>query len=201
MTKRETRETRRKEILDAAFRCFSKRGYHDTKVDDIMKESNLSKGAIYWYFKGKRDIFISLIEDHLHEEELVWENLLDEHGIGPALLIESGYAFLRSHFENEKMESLFVEFVAESYRDQEIMKRLQKFFDGWIKKVKGVFKIAIQKGIIKDVDPEYLSVAVFALMKGLVEMRTMYSKKIDFEKVWHTVSHGLLEGIKKGGGQ
>lgn len=201
MTKRKPKEMRKKEILEASFRCFSKKGYHNTKIDDIIKESHLSKGAIYWYFKGKRDIFVSLIEQHLQEEQQIWQELLQEHGVGPTLLLKSGYAFLESHFENEKMIPLFVELVSESFRDKEIKERLQNFFDGWIKKIKEVFEIAIQKGMIKDFDAEDLSIGVFALIKGLVEMRTMYGKKLNYEKVWNTFSRGLLEGIKKGGNQ
>lgn len=47
MTRRKSEEIRREEILEAALKCFSKRGYHDTRMDDIINESGLSKGAIY----------------------------------------------------------------------------------------------------------------------------------------------------------
>lgn len=199
MTKKEPREMRRREILQASLQCFSKKGYSDTTLEDIIEESGLSKGAIYWHFKGKRDIFISLMEEHLKEEERVWQQLLEEHGVGPMLLMKSGYAFLESHFKDEKLVPIFAELLSESYRDKKIMKRLQKFFDGWIEKIKEVFEIAIDRGAIKDFDPQDLSIGVFALIKGLVEMRTMYGKKVDFEKVWNTISRGLLEGIKEGG--
>jgi AcrR family transcriptional regulator len=73
MTKRKPEEVRRKEILDAALRCFSNKGYHETRIDDIVKESGLTKGAIYWYFKGKRELFVALIEQHLKEDKALWK--------------------------------------------------------------------------------------------------------------------------------
>lgn len=49
-------------ILDAAVKIFSRKGYHETKVDDIVEESDTSKGAVYFYFPGKQQIFLALID-------------------------------------------------------------------------------------------------------------------------------------------
>lgn len=53
---------RRERILDAAFRQFSTRGYHDTAVDDIAVSSETSKGGIYFHFPTKESIFRELME-------------------------------------------------------------------------------------------------------------------------------------------
>lgn len=49
-------------ILDAAIKIFSRKGYHETKVDDIVEESETSKGSVYFYFPGKQQIFLALID-------------------------------------------------------------------------------------------------------------------------------------------
>ena len=49
-------ESRRQLILKAAIRCFSKKGFSDTTIQDIRRESGLSHGAIYRYFQSKEDI-------------------------------------------------------------------------------------------------------------------------------------------------
>jgi AcrR family transcriptional regulator len=54
-----THETRTR-ILEAAVKVFATKGYHDTKVDDIVNESNTSKGSFYFYFPSKQDIFLAL---------------------------------------------------------------------------------------------------------------------------------------------
>ena len=43
-------EERRGQIIEAALACFTRKGYANTTIDDIVAESGLSKGAIYWYF-------------------------------------------------------------------------------------------------------------------------------------------------------
>lgn len=53
----------RKRILDAAIRVFAHKGFHDTRVDEIVEESGSSKGAVYFYFPGKQQIFLALIDE------------------------------------------------------------------------------------------------------------------------------------------
>ncbi|WP_162451747.1 TetR/AcrR family transcriptional regulator [Phytoactinopolyspora mesophila] len=47
---------RRQQILEAAWRCFARNGFHGTSMQDIFEESGLSAGAIYRYFPGKIDL-------------------------------------------------------------------------------------------------------------------------------------------------
>jgi len=56
-----TQETRDR-ILEAAVKVFASKGYHDTKVDDIVRDSNTSKGSFYFYFPSKQDIFLALVD-------------------------------------------------------------------------------------------------------------------------------------------
>ena len=49
-------EDRRNQILDAAVATFSRKGFHQTTIEDIRLEAGLSRGAVYHYFKSKEDI-------------------------------------------------------------------------------------------------------------------------------------------------
>ena len=47
---------RRRQIIDAAYRCFARKGFHQTTMRNICAEAELSAGAVYTYFKGKEEI-------------------------------------------------------------------------------------------------------------------------------------------------
>lgn len=49
-------DSRRQEIIDAAYRCFARKGFHPTTMRDIFAEAGLSPGAVYRYFKSKDEI-------------------------------------------------------------------------------------------------------------------------------------------------
>jgi TetR/AcrR family acrAB operon transcriptional repressor len=51
----------RRQILAAALEVFSRQGYAGTTLDDITNAAELSKGAIYWYFTSKADLFATLL--------------------------------------------------------------------------------------------------------------------------------------------
>ena len=55
---------RRKQILDAALRVFGTKGFHKATNKDIaVAAGGISPGLIYWYFKDKEDLFVSLVRE------------------------------------------------------------------------------------------------------------------------------------------
>ncbi len=58
----EKAQATRERILDAAISVFSNKGYHETKVDDIVDRSDTSKGSVYFHFPGKQQIFLALVD-------------------------------------------------------------------------------------------------------------------------------------------
>ena len=196
MTKRKPEEVRRKEILDAALRCFSSKGYHETRLDDIAKESGLTKGAIYWYFKGKKELFIALIEQHLQEDKNLWKRLLEEYEIGPDFLIRGGLLYLKRHLEDRWLSPFCAEFVAESYREKEIREKIDQLHKEWREIVKEAFDRAMREGKMKDIDSKSLSSSLIAVIEGLMNQYWISGKKIDYEEIWAQFSKALLEGIQ-----
>jgi AcrR family transcriptional regulator len=62
MTQDERSEKSRQQILDAALKLFSHKGYGATSVRDIAEEADLSKGNVYHHFPDKETIFRALID-------------------------------------------------------------------------------------------------------------------------------------------
>lgn len=55
-------ESTRSRIMDAALDVFARKGYHDTRLDEIVTESTTSKGAIYFHFPNKEQLFLALVD-------------------------------------------------------------------------------------------------------------------------------------------
>lgn len=55
------REARKRDILEAAARLFSERGFHAVTVDEVADEVGLAKGTLYLYFASKDDLFHTLV--------------------------------------------------------------------------------------------------------------------------------------------
>lgn len=52
----------RERILDAALNIFASKGYYNTRLDEIVDESDTSKGAIYFHFPNKERLFLALVD-------------------------------------------------------------------------------------------------------------------------------------------
>lgn len=70
-------EARRQEILEAAITCFIRKGFHQTTMDNICDEAELSPGAVYRYFASKDEIIQAAVQtgrssdlQHWIEEEV-----------------------------------------------------------------------------------------------------------------------------------
>src|SRR5689334_14557618 len=71
---------RRQQILEAALKVFSTKGFHKATNKDIAEAAGgISPGLIYWYFKDKQDLFLSLVRERAAIFEVVAhpERLMD----------------------------------------------------------------------------------------------------------------------------
>ena len=65
LSKSQQKEDTRRKILESAAQVFASKGFHGSVVDDIVKASGTSKGAVYFYFESKEQIYFSLVEDYV----------------------------------------------------------------------------------------------------------------------------------------
>src|SRR5512144_1176913 len=66
MQQEQRSERSRTQILDAALKLFSHRGYGATSVQDIADAASLSKGNVYHHFEDKESIFRELLDRYFH---------------------------------------------------------------------------------------------------------------------------------------
>jgi len=65
-------------ILDAADKIFKRYGYTKTTMDDIAHEAMIGKGTIYYYFKTKEDIFLTIMKKSIDEIAVVLKEKIDK---------------------------------------------------------------------------------------------------------------------------
>src|SRR6266542_4250631 len=62
-----TAENRRAGILDAARGAFADTGYHETSLDAVAERAGVSKALLYEHFASKRELYVAMLEMHVHE--------------------------------------------------------------------------------------------------------------------------------------
>ncbi|MFW6113634.1 MAG: TetR family transcriptional regulator [Actinomycetota bacterium] len=154
-------ERRTEEILGAAFRVFSLKGYHNTTVDDIAQEAGISKGTCYQYFVGKEDIFTATVERSLG-------NLLDEAEAAAADATDAltrlglkGLAFISKYRD---VQFMFMGMISGALggnerlkkKGTEVFRRVAEFLAGDI-------EMGIEQGVFRPVDPITVSYGLIGI--------------------------------------
>ncbi len=71
----------RDKILHAALQVFAQKGYHRAVVDDIVRASRTSKGAVYHHFPNKEALFLALVDEFAsHLAEAIASAIASSHG-------------------------------------------------------------------------------------------------------------------------
>lgn len=69
-------EAKKQKIVNAGFQVFSEHGYAKASVDEIVKEADISKGSLFYYFESKKNFYLYLY--HYCAEQM--ERLVDHPG-------------------------------------------------------------------------------------------------------------------------
>jgi AcrR family transcriptional regulator len=67
---------RRRQIVEAALRCFAREGFHRTSMRDVIRESGLSAGAVYSYFPSKGELIAAAVEPVLGQLRAALDEVL-----------------------------------------------------------------------------------------------------------------------------
>lgn len=165
LTRREReRFARRAEIIEAARKVFAAKGYAKATLDEIAAEAEFAKGTLYGYFEGKRDLFLTMVEEGFDEVADVFGAALvstDDFEGGIRALIAAELDYINEHrdFFNIMM----------SYRtaDPEHIRRLREMMTQKLTELGDVVGEYIQKAIdageIKDYGARFLAVRLVTM--------------------------------------
>ncbi|HEY3248809.1 MAG TPA: TetR/AcrR family transcriptional regulator [bacterium] len=192
----------REKILRAANNCFGRRGYHQTTIQDICDEAELSKGGLYTYFRSKEDILGAVVENSVR-------TTLSEAKAAAASgrsalhrldrVAEVTIARLISGNSHAASPQLLLEIWAEASKNPEIKAQCSRAYDEWRAFLTGLLRDGIARGEIKAwVDPDSLAAILLAVFDGLSLQEGITAAKVRWPEIATMLRRGLVEGIIAG---
>ena len=191
-------QAQKKRIIDGASQVFADHGYRLTTMDQICQALQLSKGAIYIYFKSKEDLFISALQA-IYERRFAilstayqandpipskFEKILDRLG---SLMSHDDYVFIRlsleGFLENEHIPSLQA-IKADSY---------QRFYE----LLYGLLQEGQLAGEINpDLNLSSVTVVLMAVSDGLMLHSLVQDRGIDPDRVRQIVHETFSQMLR-----
>jgi AcrR family transcriptional regulator len=171
-TKQEQAEKTKQDLLDAALVVFSKKGYSTTRLEDIAKQAGVTRGAFYWHFKNKSDVFSELHEQVMREFISDMKNTHDN--TLPSLNnLRNALYYTTSRILNDERSKRCGKLF---YRDEhapELLDELKKLKKKTEQSVYAFFSEIIEKGkkvkeIRDDISTRQIYISLIITLKGSI---------------------------------
>jgi AcrR family transcriptional regulator len=159
---------RRRQILDAARRCFLRDGFHHTSMQDVIAEAGLSVGAVYRYFPSKNDLITSIAEEAIGGADELFADLTTREPPLPLIeALERALDFVDSQVGPEGLLRIALQTWAESLRDPVLAAFVATRYTAFRQHFVALADGARRSGQLPaDADPEGVGAALFGLLPG-----------------------------------
>lgn len=196
---KEEAESTRQTILDTALLEFAEKGYSATKLQDIAEKAGVTRGAIYWHFENKADLYLKLQDEISGEANAIIQEAIDAGGTFQDIIKR---VLVRS-LEYMEQSDRFRSFMQLLYTKTELSHDLEA---GWERNIEQgeqtlqeliqVFDAARTEGQIKhDVNPRELAFTFLALQNGAATLRIMLDESYSLSEMADGIANILLHGI------
>ncbi|WP_326537419.1 TetR/AcrR family transcriptional regulator [Pseudorhodoferax sp.] len=191
-TNDEVQRLKRQAVLQEAGRAFSKRGFHNTSLDDVAKALQVSKGTLYNYVKDKQEI---LWEFHLMAYEIGKSAIEEAKAVADATGAAALHRTLRLYILRMTQELGACGALAEvdGLRPEDRLKAV-KHRDSFEKEFVALVERGVRDGSMRKVDPK---VAVFTFMGAINWLPRWYSPegRLSPEQIAISMTDILLAGL------
>ncbi len=182
----------RERILDSALNLFSRKGYHDTRMDEIVEESETSKGAIYFHFPSKERLFLALMDQFASLLERRIREAIEQEDEGMQR-VRSALTACLDTFGKYRLPAKIMLVQAVGLGAIFEKKRLE-VNDHFANLIRTYLDEAIKVGDIAPVDTEIVSHAWMGAIYSVV-IRWVYTGEPEPERILSTLLPLLLRSV------
>ena len=192
----QVREQRRAQLLKAAQRVFTRKGFHAASVADVVAEAGVSQGTVYHYFASKEELLLAVFTE--------WEtgNLQEEIGqvlqsvpTAAGKLELLAQAATRRVTSNLQLLEASVEFWSHIPRNTRIRQGFKRMFEQMAENIAQVIQAGIDAGEFRNIDATVMARLMIATYDGLVLQWLADRKGIDWNACTETLSSVVLQGL------
>ncbi len=191
-----SKEERRAQILQAALTCFARKGYHLTTMDDIVAESGLSKGSLYWHYKNKKALLLAAINWYFDRLAIDFASMMEQASTPLGMLGAMGDRFAEILTAMEPVFRVFIDFYAETRHDEEVNAVLNSILNTYLDMIENLIQAGIDMGEIKPVQPRRMAIAIMAALDGVGLYQMMLDAPVDWGATGRQLVNVLLDGLR-----
>jgi len=174
----------RRQILNAAVQEFCQAGYDNASVAAICRVADVSKGAFYYHFSSKQNLFLAIIEDWLGGVDQQLASTVETTDSVPDA-IQNMAGTLSTAFEIASGQlPMFLEFMVQASRDEEIWPKVVEPYRAYQQQIAKIIQLGIQEGSFSaDTDADNSAWVMISLSVGLLLQSVVDPQAENWENV------------------
>jgi AcrR family transcriptional regulator len=190
--------TRRADILSAAEKVFAAKGFYDSTMDEIAKSAEFGTGSLYKYFRGKKELYFSLIDEKVGEiMHLITAEL--EKDLAPIERIQSILRLQLAFIQRNR--DFFKIYVSERSRFEwtikdDLGKGVHEKFLAYIDSLEEVMRQGIEEKQLKEMDPRDMAHGFVGIVNSFVFEWLMSPRAYSLVSKGPAIMNIFLEGIR-----
>jgi AcrR family transcriptional regulator len=189
-------EIRRNQILDAATTVFVRLGFQHARMDDIVEESGLSKGTLYWYFKSKEDIINAILRRLFTGELENLESLLEAEGTASERLIQLTNNRVTGLKHMSNLVPIIFEFYAVAVHQQWVQQFIGEYFKHFRELLEALIRQGVERGEFRPVNTTDAAISLTSMYEGLTIHWLMDPQTVQWDILSESSIPMLLDGLK-----
>jgi AcrR family transcriptional regulator len=186
-------EARRAEILEAAYKCFMEKGFHNTTMQDIYDATNLSPGAVYNYFSSKEDIIVAVIKEFQDWSLSSLTSLISENPNESLINVIRFWLSSLEHHDISKNTNIQLDYYSEAMRDSNIREAVLKSQDATHEKLIELIEHNQRIGVFNaELDPLSIARAIVGMVFGIMIHKSL-DPEVDLD-AYGQVCEAMIKG-------
>ena len=192
----DTRQIQRKEqIMDAALKVIISKGYDNSRMDDIVDLSSMSKGAIYWYYKSKKEVYLNLVNYWVIKYSTVINHIVEEDD-SPAEQLKDVFEYFILQYEQDPSAfKALVEFWSLAGRDKDFQKKLDKVYSKFLEFLERIINKGVKSGEFKKLDVRITALSIMVNIEGIIWFTLFDAHGLSAREYINTITNFILSGL------
>jgi TetR/AcrR family transcriptional regulator len=193
------KEQRKTHILDTARALLLEKGLNATSINQIAKRSELSVGAIYFYFKDKEELFAALQVEGLELLHQTIREAADKESKPVEKIRSIAQAYLQFSEEHKNYFDIINYFLAspETIFPPDLKTKIDERGNASIYTLTEAIRKGINSGEFKAVDPGRQAIILWSAFHGMIQLKKL-KKTILANAEYHSLYMEILDRFLDG---
>ena len=189
--KKEQQNNKKDLIMSAALKVMTKKGYYSSTMDDIVLESGMSKGAIYHYYKSKKEVYLELIV-YLESKYTDMFATVNKESTS-AKKLKKLFTIWSDQLEKEPgFFQSFSIFQSMSRHDKDFKQAMQRMYNRFQKFIELIIIEGIKSKEFKKINPKTSALSLILNLDGISWFSLFESKNLDAKSYIDQMSDYIL---------